>query len=239
MHSRVVLVAAVLATALAEPIPRPADDKKDDKKDDPSPVIVLVGKEALTTTFEPPATCTESRLTMLVDQEFYIWNNEPMPNDKTKIKDCFPSQFIDGYTSIKGASSSIAPLMSPLVCPKGWTTAQKWDNGYIACCMSNYRYTPPKTTVDTDRPAFGGTCYSDIKMGHMTTVTQWNGTQPRATQEWSASATNVQAFGHIIDGFALDLMSATVSLDISTFNFDKAFTNMSSQSAVTSVSPAI
>lgn len=98
--------------------------------------VITITVAALTTTFTPPATCTQMHLTQLSAESYQIWLNEPNPVASSKFGDCYPSQFIQGYTSIVNASSSIAPMFSPLVCPIGWSTAQEWDNGYIACCQS-------------------------------------------------------------------------------------------------------
>ena len=108
--------------------------------------FVTVTMVALTTTFTPPATCAEMHLTQLSWSAFEIWANEPQPVPGTKFGACYPSQFIDGYTSLGNASSSVAPIFSPLVCPSGcplgWHTARTWENGYIACCAAYV--CPPK-----------------------------------------------------------------------------------------------
>lgn len=93
---------------------------------------------ALTTTFTAPATCNDDLLTMLTAKSYQIWINEPLPLPGLKVDDCYPSQWADGYTSVVGSSSSIAPMMSPLVCPSGWATQtdDTWTSGYIACCAS-------------------------------------------------------------------------------------------------------
>lgn len=93
---------------------------------------------ALTTTFTPPAKCNGDSFTMLPAPSYQIWRHEPLPIPGPIIGDCYPPEFINGYTSVLGLYSSIAPLLSPLVCPLGWTTqtADSWSNGYIACCDS-------------------------------------------------------------------------------------------------------
>lgn len=115
----------------------------------PAPVLELradttgtsttaTGVAALTTTFTPPATCTDDLLTMLTAKSFQIWINEPLPLPGSMLGDCYPSEWIDGYTSVVSSSSSVAPMMSPLVCPSGWKTQSDdtWTSGYIACCAS-------------------------------------------------------------------------------------------------------
>ena len=97
---------------------------------------VTVTIVALTTTFTGPASCAEARLTQLSSPVYEIWVNEPQPVPGTRFGDCFPSQFIEGYSSVGNASTSVAPFFSPLVCPSAWHTARIWENGYIACCIS-------------------------------------------------------------------------------------------------------
>lgn len=101
---------------------------------------------ALTTTFTAPATCNDDLLTMLTAKSYQIWINEPLPLPGLKVDDCYPSQWAAGYTSVVGSSSSIAPMMSPLVCPSGWATQSDdtWTSGYIACCAS---YVNPKSQI--------------------------------------------------------------------------------------------
>lgn len=198
---------------------------------------------ALTTTFTPPATCNDNLLTMLTSRSFQIWVNEPLPLPGSVLGDCYPSEWINGYTSVVSSSSSVAPLMSPLVCPSGWKTQSDdtWTSGYMACCASyvaflspcrlprpagdfridlrvsetrdenlltgrnsGFTLAAPSSAIDTDRPAYGGTCYSDFALGQVETVTVYNATALSQTREWSASTTPAQAYGHPIDGIALD-----------------------------------
>ncbi|CAH0056040.1 unnamed protein product [Clonostachys solani] len=177
----------------------------------PSVIMVTVAIEALTTAFVPPPTCTENRLTMLASPGYEIWNNEPAPISGSKVTDCYPSQFIKRYTSSFNQSSSMAPLMSPLVCPEGWVTARQWDNAYIVCCASGYQLAPPSTTVDADRPGYGGTCYSNFLVGQTATVTGYNSSMLTATFPWVASSSADQAYAHPIDGFAMDLLASLTS----------------------------
>lgn len=97
---------------------------------------VIATVQALTTEFVAPSTCYSMQLTMLSSPGYFIWLNEPQPVPGTLYPDCYPSQFIDGYSSVYNASSSIAPMMSPLVAPENWITAKEMDDGYIALCPS-------------------------------------------------------------------------------------------------------
>ncbi|KAI0481030.1 hypothetical protein GGR56DRAFT_688448 [Xylariaceae sp. FL0804] len=171
--------------------------------------VVTITVAALTTTFTPPPSCTH--LTQLSSPGYEIWLNEPQPVPETKFSDCYPSAFVAGYTyvripssSIVNASSSIAPMFSPLVCPQGWHTAQEWENGYIACCASGYELHLPDTTSDSKRSAYGGTCYSQLTVSQTLTVTAFDSASATATVEWVASTTPAQVFGHVIDGFKLE-----------------------------------
>ncbi|KAH6974408.1 hypothetical protein BKA56DRAFT_659119 [Ilyonectria sp. MPI-CAGE-AT-0026] len=175
-------------------------------------LILTVGVVPLTTTFTPPATCTEARLSQLASPGYELWVNEPQPVAGNQSTDCYPSQFMKGYTSIANESSSIAPLMSPLVCPKGWHTAKEFTSGYIACCASGYLLAPPSVTSDSNRPAYGGTCYSNFKAGQTTTVTAYDNEDVTGTVEWIAQSSADQAYGHVIDGFALDLLPVSTTM---------------------------
>lgn len=91
---------------------------------------------ALTTTFTAPAQCTAGSMTMLGAVADQIWLNEPEPVPGTSVTECYPPAFIDSYSSVNGSASSIAPLVSPLVCPEDWVTASTYSSGYVACCAS-------------------------------------------------------------------------------------------------------
>ncbi|KAI8957026.1 hypothetical protein F5Y11DRAFT_364403 [Daldinia sp. FL1419] len=187
----------------------------------PSVSVLTLTERQLTTTFTPPTSCGEMHLTQLSSPGYQLWLNEPQPVPNSKIGDCYPSGYINGYTSvcdrvyiifpsmllIVNASSSIAPMFSPLVCPEGWNTARTWPDGYIACCASGFQLHLPDQPVDTNRPAYGGTCYSNFRIGQTATVTAYDSGSITATVEWVASATNDQAYAHPIDGFALSALN--------------------------------
>ncbi|KAH8817488.1 hypothetical protein F5884DRAFT_251091 [Xylogone sp. PMI_703] len=171
----------------------------------------------LTTVFTPPATCTENRLTMLSSPGFFIWDNEPIPVPTSTVNDCYPPEFLQNYTSIPSFSrgstiipaSSIVPAMSPLICPEAWATVFTQD-AYIACCPSGYSLHPPDS-APTDRPAYGGTCFSDFTVNQVAQVTAYNNASVTGTIAFTATTTPVQAFAHLIDGFALAPPTATSS----------------------------
>ncbi|KAI9152092.1 hypothetical protein HJFPF1_09315 [Paramyrothecium foliicola] len=221
MRSSLVVAAALLARCWAEPIQARSDDGSSNSSIDEkakttsvqvssfSVIVVTVEKIPLTTTFTPPATCTEERLTMLSSPRYQIWLNEPMPVSGSKLDDCYPSEFMSGYTSLPGTTGSVAPLMSPLVCPQGWWTVGTWDVSYIACCQSGWNLALPTTAPrDPKRSAYGGTCYSNFEAGQTATVTKYDDKEVTETGIFSASTSLDQAYGHPIDGIALDLMLA-------------------------------
>jgi hypothetical protein len=49
------------------------------------------------------------------------------------------------------------------------------------------------------------------------TVTQWDNVEPTATAEWAATNSLDQAYGHVIDGFALDLISVSDAPTVSCY----------------------
>ncbi|KAL0938167.1 CFEM domain protein [Colletotrichum truncatum] len=160
---------------------------------------------ALTTTFTPPAECTENHLTMLVGALEKIWINEPVPLPNSTITSCYPTEWVNGYSSVMFKSSSMAPVMSPLVCPSGWNTeSSTWSNGYIACCASGFTFAAPTKTADRDRPAYGGTCYSNFDLSQTATVTVYNPVELSTTIAWVATTTPAQAYAHPIEGIAAD-----------------------------------
>ncbi|KAL1614603.1 hypothetical protein SLS54_009668 [Diplodia seriata] len=109
-------------------------------------------------------------------------------------------------------TSSIAPVFSPLVCPEAWETVNTFSSSYIACCPSGYALNPPSTTVDSRRPAYGGTCYSSVAFGSTYTVTAYNASTLTATQAWPATNSLDQFYAHVIEGYALSLRPASVPI---------------------------
>ena len=91
---------------------------------------------SITTTFKPPPECTEGHITMLERQQYFIWENEPLPVPNSTFSECYPPQFMTSY--LQSYSSTIAPAFSPLVCPDNYQTifSQAMTNRpmYIACC---------------------------------------------------------------------------------------------------------
>ncbi|KAF9740341.1 hypothetical protein PMIN06_009626 [Paraphaeosphaeria minitans] len=163
---------------------------------------------ALTSTFTPPSSCFENLLTMLPPSSF-IWNNEPIPAANMTVAACYPSEFLESYTSVVTTnsggtriSSSIVPAMSPFVCPKNYCTMFAEARNYIACCPSSYQFHPPDTTVDPDRPAYGGTCYSDLPAKTNVPVIAYDEDGETVSKAFSQSASGGQAFAHPIDGWA-------------------------------------
>jgi hypothetical protein len=90
----------------------------------------------LTTMFIPPESCNQNHLTMLSSPGYQIWYNEPVPAPGITVSDCYPSEFLQYYTTYHvnpTTVGSMVPLMSPLVCPFNWEVVSKVDD-YHACC---------------------------------------------------------------------------------------------------------
>ncbi|KAK8008134.1 acid protease [Apiospora marii] len=194
-------ITAVAAQTTAPPTTEPTTAAPSTTRA-PGVSVVTITVQALTTTFTPPGTCTENRLTMLAPSAgYYVWLNEPVPVPGAMVGDCYPTEFMQGYVSEVGASSSIAPMFKPLVCPVGWHTAQTWANGYIACCNEGYELTPPTVTVDKERPAYGGTCYSTMTVGQTVPVSKFGNDSFTAMGNFVATKAEDHVFGHVMDGY--------------------------------------
>lgn len=130
---------AAFARRTAAPVPAPTpmpsrvSSHSSTKSSAPTAIFVT---PALTTTFTPPPSCTSHHLTMLENQAFRVWMNEPIPVPDTTFSDCYPSQFMTSYQ--QQMSNTIVPAFSPLVCPDSYATVFnqpiKDRPLYIACC---------------------------------------------------------------------------------------------------------
>lgn len=167
----------------------------------------------LTTTFTPHASCNQNQLTMLSSPGYFIWLNEPVPVPGTTISDCYPPEFIKYYTTYQVnpmTIRSLVPLMSPLVCPFGWQVISKRGD-YQACCPSDYDFTPPQTTLDPNRPAYGGTCYSEWQLSSSTYVEVYGSTASSGSKLVTASTSGFANYAHVIDGIAVPTLSEASS----------------------------
>jgi hypothetical protein len=164
----------------------------------------------LTTTFAPTATCTENRLTMLANRGYEIWMNMPVPVPNSTFSDCYPSQYMTSY--LLSAGGVTQPAFNPLVCPQGYSTIGPYTSNYIACCPSGYLFASPTISAPSDRPAFGGTCYTPILEATPVMVTAYGSSGVTATTTFSATVTNAQAYAYPIDGFAYGV-AEVISLD--------------------------
>lgn len=195
---------------------------------------------ALTTTFVPPATCTVGMLTMLPPPYYLIWANEPFPVANETHKDCYPSEFMASYKSVpsKTVGSSIVPAMSPLVCPKAYCPVYVGNNNYAACCPSGYKFTDPQTTVDANRPAYGGTCYSELTVSSTHTIVAYGTAGGSKTQQFIASVTDTHAYAHPIDGFAAQPLRVGECVGVSSsLSSSTSATSTSSPSPSTTTAP--
>jgi hypothetical protein len=182
----------------------------------------------LTTVFTPHVSCNQNRLTMLSSPGYFIWLNEPVPVPGTTISDCYPPEFMKYYTTYlvnPMTIGSLVPLMSPLVCPFGWQVVSKRGD-YQACCPSGYDFTPPQTTLDPNRPAYGGTCYSEWHLSSSTYVEVYGSTSSSGSKLVTASTSGFANYAHVIDGIAVPTLSEASST-----------TSSSQSSSKTSVGP--
>lgn len=126
--------------------------------------------------------------------------NAPVPVPGTTFTDCYPSQFITSL--LLSAGSVTQPAFAPLICPQHYSAVGPYTSNYIACCPSEYSFAQPESTVFKDRPAFGGTCYSNIDMATPILVTAYGSSSVTATSYFTATVTNAQAYAYPIDGYA-------------------------------------
>ncbi|KAH7381125.1 hypothetical protein BKA64DRAFT_713686 [Cadophora sp. MPI-SDFR-AT-0126] len=157
---------------------------------------------AITTTFVAPTQCAESigGFTMLKNDAFRIWLNHPLPVPGTTITSCYAPEFASSFLLEKGGVSQAA--MSPLVCPAGYTTQGTFTSNYIACCPSGWDGFAPAANPPSDRPAFGGTCFSNI-FASLITITSYDESSVKASSIFVAPNPKDQAFAFPYEGFAL------------------------------------
>ena len=76
---------------------------------------------AISTTFTPPTTCTQTHLTLMEYYAYEIWLNYPVPVPGITSTDCYPSQYMSSYFSAQYITTPL-PAPTPLVCPVGYGT---------------------------------------------------------------------------------------------------------------------
>jgi hypothetical protein len=172
---------------------------------------------AITTTFTPPTNCAQSvgGLTMLENDGFRIWLNAPLPVPGITVSSCYPDQFISSFLLQAGGISQ-APF-SALVCPDGYTTQGQFTSNYIACCPrfvlsfpifgwsnqnSGWDGFAPASNAPSDRPAFGGTCFTNIYNVPIQ-ITSYDNSAIKASSIFTATGTSDQAYAYPYEGFAL------------------------------------
>ncbi|KAI0147535.1 hypothetical protein GGR57DRAFT_254937 [Xylariaceae sp. FL1272] len=178
-----------------------------------SPTTTTPYAVALTTTFIPPDTCNQGQLTMLSSPGFFIWLNEPIPVPEKTISDCYPTEFMQYYTTYRSDATFVGsrvPLMSPLVCPFGWQVASQ-SADYQACCPDGYELTPPETTLDPNRPAYGGTCFSQWPSSSTAHVIAYGPSKETGTILVQSTLSGFANYAHVIDGIAMKTASSDSS----------------------------
>jgi len=155
------------------------------------------GQFALSTTFTPPATCTQDHLTELPTPYYYVYLNYPDPIPATTFTDCYPSQFISSYFSQQSVTTPLAAF-EPFICPVGYVEVSVHPSaaGYLACCPSGFALAPPSSVI-ASRPAYGGTCYSDIS----TVLVTAYGTDSITATSTYVGAPGAQAYALVLEGY--------------------------------------
>jgi hypothetical protein len=112
---------------------------------------------------------------------------------------------------------------------------------FRACPLTtqrSYLFHPPDTTVDPERPGYGGTCYSDLPAKTNVPVIAFNEDGDTASKAFSQSVSGAQAFAHPIDGWALTsptigcpTASATLTSDSDSAATKSSKSSTSSQSS--------
>ncbi|OTA90774.1 hypothetical protein M434DRAFT_13702 [Hypoxylon sp. CO27-5] len=159
----------------------------------PSVSVFTLTVKPLTTPFKPPASCGEMHLTRLSSPGNQIWLNEPQPVPGSKFSDCYPSDFIAGYTSGIQCFQFYRSYVLSVSVPRGLGGINDVDEGIYGLLRFddikrprvNYHTTEsnrgcsgfqlhlPDTVVDSNRPAYGGTCYSNFQAGQTVKVTAY------------------------------------------------------------------
>ncbi|KAH9203952.1 hypothetical protein DL95DRAFT_471934 [Leptodontidium sp. 2 PMI_412] len=83
----------------------------------------------------------------------------------------------------------------------GTTFSDCYPSRYMT--KSGYSLANPTISVPTDRPAFSGTCYTDIPSGSSVQVTAYGSSGVTATISFTAAATtSTPVYAYPIDGYA-------------------------------------
>jgi len=135
--------------------------------------------------------------------------------DRASLFNCSSYEPIDLSVGVEdGLFAGI--LHSLLSRVRDWTYCPESIGGWLVASRGFNFHQP--SSAPSQRPAYGGTCFSDFTLDQTATVTGYNSESVTGTAQFVASTTPAQAFAHPIDGWALQDESSnstgTVSIAI-------------------------
>ncbi|OBT60866.1 hypothetical protein VE03_09694 [Pseudogymnoascus sp. 23342-1-I1] len=161
---------------------------------------------ALTTTFTPPAKCTQETLTQMAYSSNGIWDNAIIPVPTSTVTSCYPTQFADSVIA-SAVYSTILPPFAELVCPYNWE-ASYFNSTYLICCPPNFNLFLPNES-NANRPGLNATCTSHIYANALMDITSYDSTAYATVIATSAPAYGVLVFANAFDGTALHPQATT------------------------------
>ena len=75
-------------------------------------------------------------------------------------------------------------------------------------------FSPPSIAVDSDRPYFGGTCYSSVPKGQTISVFAYDATGFTGKAPLPVTTKPFQIYAHPIDGIALDSQGGSSQVSV-------------------------
>lgn len=115
------------------------------------------------------------------------------------------------------------------------------DHGWLLTRCSGYSFAEPTSTPFTDRPAFGGTCYTPLYEATPVIVTKYGESGVTETAAFTASVTNAQAYAYPIDGYAFGVaeVASITSAITSTASSTSSVPSTSTSSTAAATSTAV